>query len=203
MKVEYELVRKINLLKKPFFTVADLAKLLDKKRKGIYLVVHRLTKGGVIKVIVPGTYRLTDKFSNFTMIANQLYWPSYLSFETALANYGILNQIPYILTFATTRKPKTTILENQQEVCYRRIKKDFFFGYRRITDVYLAEPEKALLDQLYMVSKGKTTLDYDELNLKDLKKTLFLKYAKKFPKPTQKLARELVKQFGKTSVTIK
>lgn len=203
MKVEYELVNKMRALKKPFFTVADLAKLLERSREDIYLLAHRLTKAGVIKMIVPGTYRLSDKPSDFTMVAHQLYWPSYLSFETALANEGILNQIPYALIFATTRKPKTIVLENQQEIQYRRLKKELFFGYRQRGDVYIAEPEKALLDQLYMVSKGKATLDWDELNLKGLKKTLFLKYAKKFPKPTQKLAKKLLGQFGKTSVTIK
>lgn len=203
MKVEYELVNKMRSLKKPFFTTADLSKLFEKKRKNIYLLTHRLTKAGVIKIVVPGIYRLTDKPSDFTTIANQLYWPSYLSFDTALANEGILNQIPYVLIFATTRKPKTIVLEKQQEIQYRRLKKELFFGYKRVGDAYLAEPEKALLDQLYMVSKGKSTLDWDELNLKGLRKTRFLKYAKWFPNPTQKLAKALVKQFGKTSITIK
>jgi len=50
---------------------------------------------------------------------------------------------------------------------------------------------------------GKAKLDWDELNLRELSKTKFLRWAKQFPTPAQKLAKELVKQFGKISVAVK
>lgn len=203
MKVEYRIVEKIKSLEKPFISIPDLAKLLGRKRSNIYLIAHRLVKAKILKIIYPGIYVLPDKHINYSYIANQLYKPSYLSFEWVLGNIGILNQIPYTLVFAATRKSKTIILKDNQEVQYRQLKKELFFGYDLIDEVYYAQPEKALLDQLYMVSKGKATLDFEELNLKGLKKTLFLQYSKKFPKPTQKLARKLVKDFGKTSITVK
>lgn len=203
MKIEYEIVKKIKSLEKPFITIPDLAKLLEKKRGNIYLIAHRLIKAKILKIIHPGIYVLPDKHVNYSYIANQLYKPSYLSFEWVLGNVGILNQIPYTLTFAATRKSKTIILKDNQEVQYHQLKKELFFGYDLIDDVYYAQPEKALLDQLYMVSKGKSTLDFEELNLKGLKKTLFLQYAKKYPKPTQKLAQKLAKDFRKISITVK
>ena len=79
----------------------------------------------------------------------------------------------------------------------------FHFGYTLQKDLFIALPEKALLDQLYLVSFGKAKLDLDELNLKELSKSKFLKFSKKFPLRTQKLAQKLSTQFGKISITIK
>src|SRR4029450_6358520 len=39
--------------------------------------------------------------------STSLDYPSYLSFESALARHGILSQIPHTFTFATTRPSKT------------------------------------------------------------------------------------------------
>jgi len=79
----------------------------------------------------------------------------------------------------------------------------FHFGYTLQKDLFIALPEKALLDQLYLVSFGKAKLDFDELNLKELSKTKFLQFSKKFPARTQKLAKKLSLQFGTISITIK
>ncbi|MFH1979540.1 MAG: hypothetical protein ABII99_00635, partial [Patescibacteria group bacterium] len=70
-------------------------------------------------------------------------------------------------------------------------------------NLYIAIPEKALLDQLYFVSLGRAYLDYDELNLHELSKTKFLNLSKKFPVRTQKLEKELIKNIGKISITEK
>jgi hypothetical protein len=58
-------------------------------------------------------------------------------------------------------------------------------------DIYLAEPEKALLDQLYLVSKGMAVLDLEALDLKSIRKTTLRKFALKYPRATQKLVEML------------
>jgi hypothetical protein len=45
----------------------------------------------------------------------------------------------------------------------------------------IATPEKAFLDELYFLCRGKTALDLDELNLKTLSPKLLKKYAGRFP----------------------
>ena len=149
-----------------------------------------------------GIYVLDNSPQNIQKIANILYFPSYLSCESALALYGILNQIPYTSTFITKNKTRKLNL-GEQIIEYHQIYPDFFCDYILQNNLYIALPEKALLDQLYFVSLGRAILDYDELNLHELSKTKFLKFSKKFPLRTQKLAKELVKDFGKISVTVK
>jgi predicted transcriptional regulator of viral defense system len=132
--------------------------------------------------------------------ANELYYPSYLSFESALSRYGILSQIPYTLTFATNRRSKRTLLRDR-EVEYRQLKKEYFFGYKLEKGLYIAEPEKAVLDQLYMISKGKASSDISEWSLIGLKKVKLLQYSKYFPKTVQISAKNLTPGLGKHIAT--
>lgn len=197
MKIEYEVLKKLEEVEKPYFTVAELSKILERKREDLYVIIHRLVKGGALKTIRPGVYRLTSKPVDLSLIANQTYFPSYLSFESALANYGILNQIPHTLSFATTRKSKTVVLEDHQEVRYRHLNKNLFFGYKRSGKLEIAEPEKALIDQLYLVSLGKASLDFDEINLWPVKQIRLKKYGKFYPKKTRRLLNKLLNEVGK------
>lgn len=202
MKGSLEIIQTLEEIKKPFFTIADLEKILDYSREVLYVLIYRLLRKKILIRITSGIYRLASKPIKLENVAQVIYLPSYLSFESGLARYGILNQIPYTISFATTRKSKHFTLE-KRDIYFSHLNPKLFFGYQRSGDIYLAEPEKALLDQLYMVSLGKASLDFEELNLHELSKTKFLQWAKKYPSRTQKLAKKLAKDFGKISITIK
>jgi len=196
------LLKELQSINKSYFTINDLGKILDLPKKSLYVSCSRLVKSGDIYRLKKNIYTLDNSPQNIQKIANLVYWPSYLSFESTLALYGIVNQIPYTSIFATKLKSKKITL-GDQNIVYHQIAPNLFFGYVLQKDLYVALPEKALLDQLYLVSFGKAKLDFDELNLKELSKTKFLKFSKKFPLRTQKLAKKLSTQFGKTSITIK
>lgn len=196
-----KLLKKLQAINKPYFTVTDLGKIFNLSKNSLYVACSRLVNDNDIYRLKNNVYTLDNSPQNIQKIANILYFPSYLSCEYVLSLYGILNQIAFTSTFVTKNKTKKLIL-GEQIIEYRQIHPTLFWGYVLQKDLYIALPEKALLDQLYFVSLGKTKLDWDELNLHELSKTKFLKCAKKFPKPTQKLAKKLSQQFGKISVTI-
>ena len=86
-------------------------------------------------------------------IANQLYRPSYISLESALAWYGVIPEAVFQTLSVTTRKSQR--FETTRGVfVYRSLKREFFFGYRFATwqqfKIAIAEPEKALIDYLYL-----------------------------------------------------
>lgn len=197
-----KLLKKLQTINKPYFTITDLGKILNLSRDSLYVACNRLVKDGDIFRLKNNIYTLNNSPQNIQEIANTIYFPSYLSCESALALYGVLNQIPFTSMFVTRNKTRKLIL-GEQNIEYRQIQKKLFWGYTLQKNLYIALPEKAFLDQLYFVSLGKAKLDWDELNLHELSKIKFLKWAKKFPQPTQKLAKKIVKQFGKISVTIK
>jgi len=124
-------------------------------------------------------------------VASQLYIPNYLSFESALAKHGILNLIPYALTFATSRKTRKYILK-QQQVEFRQIASKLFFGFELKNGMSVALPEKAFLDQLYFVGRGKTTIDFDELDIKKLSIKILRELAKRFPSYVQNRIKKMI-----------
>ncbi|GFP20159.1 hypothetical protein HKBW3S03_01660 [Candidatus Hakubella thermalkaliphila] len=195
------LLRTLRGFNKPYFTVADLEKILGMERNSLYVTLNRLVDSGVLIRLKRGVYQPEFQSLELEKVANELYYPSYLSFESALSRYGILSQTPYTLTFATTNRSKKLKLAGR-EVEYRQLKDEYFFGYTLEIGIYIAEPEKAVLDQLYMLSKGKVSSDTSEWSLVGLKKSKFLQYSKKFPGTVQESAKKLATGFGKYVTTI-
>lgn len=195
------LIQILKSFSKSYFTVADLEKILEMKRDVLYVTLNRLVKNGVLIKLKRGIYQAAFQNLEAEKIANELYYPSYLSFESILSKYGIINQIPYTLTFATNKVTKKLHLGNK-EIEYRQLKSELFFGYGLVEGVYCAEPEKAVLDQLYLISKGKITDDIREWSLVGLNKNKLLQYSKKFPEIIQKNIKNLIPKLGKHVITI-
>lgn len=197
-----EVIKTLENFPKGFFTIKDLKKIFPSEKKGFNTFIKRVVDEGILIRLSRGIYVLKGTNWEIEKIANQIYYPSYLSFVTVLGRGGILNQLPYSLTFATTKKSKKIVLGNT-EVVYSQIKPKLYFGYKTEDGLNFAEPEKALLDQLYLVSLGKASLDWEELNLSGLNKKKFFHYAKRFPSRINKGLEEIEKRWGQVSVTVK
>jgi predicted transcriptional regulator of viral defense system len=190
-----QLIQFLSQLNKPYLTVADLEKLLDlKNRESLYVTLHRLVNYGVLARLRRGVYQLALRPGDVAGMANLLYTPSYLSFESALARYGILSQIPYTITFATPRRSKR-ITVGDTVVEFRQLRADLFFGYTLEHRLYVAEPEKALLDNLYLMKRGKASLAWNELRLSGLSPERLQEYAVRFPTYVQTALREVLAHY--------
>jgi predicted transcriptional regulator of viral defense system len=188
-----ELLRMMKDLKKPFFTIADFEKITRLSRPSLYVALKRWEENGLLERITPGIYMAMMSDLSIEKVAAQLYLPNYLSFESALARHGILNLIPHSLTLATTRKTKRYTLK-KQDVEFRQISPILFFGFEMKSGINIAVPEKAFLDQVYFFSRGRASLDFDELNLKNLSSRLLMEYGKRFPGYVQRRVAEILKR---------
>jgi hypothetical protein len=67
---------------------------------------------------------------------------------------------------------------------YSKIKNDFYFGFSKKSNIFIASPEKAFIDSLYLNYLGKYNLDLSSLNLEKIDKKgcedIFKKYPSKF-----------------------
>lgn len=178
---------------KRYLTSREVARLLDINPKNRRVVLSRLTKRKILRRLRRDLYEVILKPADVLEVSNIIYQPSYLSFTYCLGKLGILNQIAYEIEFATPKKTKRIEIRDRS-VIFRQINKKLFFGYRLKNNIFTAEPEKALLDTLYLKSKGLSDLNLKELNLKDLSRKRFLNWSKKFPKVVQKMAKDLVKK---------
>lgn len=179
-----EFIKTLERLKRPFYSIADIEKITGLSRNSIYVVMKRWVDEGILERIGTGIYRPFTTKPAVENVAAALYLPNYLSFESALSRHGILNLVPYTLTFATTRKSKRMTIDGR-DIEFRQIKKELFWGYEMEGGIYVAKPEKAFLDLVYITSRGLASIDLDEMNLKKLSKPTLKKLSKKFPAYTQ------------------
>jgi hypothetical protein len=55
------------------------------------------------------------------------------------------------------------------EFKYLKVKQPFYSGFFRTENFFIAEPEKAFADAVYLTSIGKYSLDFESINFKKLK----------------------------------
>jgi len=179
-----ELLRTLRRIDKPYYTISDLEKVATLPRTSLYVAIKRWVAVGILQKVAQGIYLPMGKTVPLENIAGQLYFPSYLSFESALAQYGILNLIPYSITFATTRKTRKYTL-NGREIEFRQIAPRLYFGFEMRNGVFVALAEKAFLDEIYFVVRGRASLDPDEIDLKKMSSKVLRDYSKRFPSNVQ------------------
>ena len=109
---------------------------------------------------------LNEQFLFFA--ANRMYDPSYISLEKALKFYGLIPEETFQITSVSTKKA-TVFATPLGSFSYQHIKPSLYFGYRLIPfgkqNILMAEPEKALLDYLYLHPELKTSDDFDGMRM--------------------------------------
>ncbi|MFM9838668.1 MAG: hypothetical protein ACKVOQ_10420 [Cyclobacteriaceae bacterium] len=126
---------------------------------------------GYLKKVISRWYVFVDvkQSDHFhLLVANRIYSPSYISFESAWAYYGLIPEGVYTITSATSLKPHT-FTSSMGSFAYRHVKPSLLFGFRLI-DVggqmcKIAEPEKLVLDHLYLNPSLKTKDDFESLRI--------------------------------------
>lgn len=175
------------------FTVKDAKKIFRRQKENtLYKLLQRLENKNVIKRVKTGKYLFTFKEISDFELANFLIVPSYVSLESALSFYGILSQFPYTISSVTSQKNKNIIYQDK-EYEYDHIGTRYFFGFIKKDNFLIASPEKALLDELYFMSKGLRKLDLKELELNKVNKNILKSMAKKYKfLPLKKLLSRLI-----------
>lgn len=179
-----------------FFTLKTLRDILEINREStLFSIVKKLIKAGVLLKIEKDKYLLKGREAGDFALADFIYQPSYVSFESALNFYGILSQFPYEISSATARKSVKKVFQDKIFV-YTHIKKELFWGYEKKENFLIALPEKALLDQVYLMSKGYKSISLDEYDLSRIKVSRLKEYLSKYPKTRQfKSAVKLLKKY--------
>ena len=106
------------------------------------------------------------------VVANRLVRPSYISLQSALSYYGLIPEHVASVTSVTTKRP-VTLRNDFGRFLYRHIKRDFFFGFRywqvsQEQSAFIATPEKAILDLIYLTPNGDDEAYIQELRLQNL-----------------------------------
>ncbi len=171
------------------YNIQQLSNLIAKPKEITTVYFSRLVEKNLAKRLQRGRISFTD--SDF-VIATQLVEPSYISLDSALAFHEIINQVPAHIQCVT---PVNSMRSQKYGIVYHRIHPKLFFGYQRHkiekSYIFVADPEKALLDGYYFnfynlddlisMSEGldfakieEKTFDYNNRGSRRLKEALLL-----------------------------
>lgn len=138
--------------------------------------LSRWTRAARLHQLRRGLYALAPPFQKVKahpfLVANRMVEPSYVSLQSALAHHGLIPEYVPITTSVTTRRPNRwdTPLGSY---AFRHVKTDLFRDYRLLEvakeqRAFVASPEKALLDLIYL-EPGVDSHEYlQELRLQNL-----------------------------------
>lgn len=148
----------IKQLRRDVFTTHELCASSGKSPSGVTQALNHLRKEGILFKIYRGIWSEKDseKVSPYTVV--QYLLPrhrAYVSFVSALHLYGLIEQIPQVITLATTSHSKI-IHTKIGTYRFHQLKPSFFAGftwYKERGSFLIAEPEKALIDSLYLSTR--------------------------------------------------
>jgi predicted transcriptional regulator of viral defense system len=135
------------------FDVRTLGKLYGVKPASARVLATRLVRQGTLVRLRRNLYVPTGTTVFPFEVANALFEKSYVSFESALNYWGVIVQVPMTVTSAASRSFRAFV--RGQEFMFRRLPSRVLRAGRiRDGKADMAVPEKALLDSLYLRSKG-------------------------------------------------
>jgi predicted transcriptional regulator of viral defense system len=144
------------------------------------------------------------------LVSNRIYSPSYVSLHTALAFYGVIPEA--VVAVSAVSALKKTKFENAfGTFVYQQIASELMFGYdvKLLSGghaLWFAQPEKALLDLLYLYPFYNSSQEIEELRLdedfmqQDFNVERFQEYAQRFQsKALDKRSKMLINTYSLNS----
>ncbi|HSV43551.1 MAG TPA: hypothetical protein VLJ10_03265 [Candidatus Bathyarchaeia archaeon] len=185
-------------MEKLFFTVDDIQKARGLDRASARVYCARKAACGDFIRLKKDFYVRKAEFSRYSLkqlfvIANFLQVPSYISLTTALQYYGLTTQVQQDFIESVSLKRTIQYEEGGVVFYFKKIAAGLYSGFRREGNFFIATPEKALLDSIYLSGMGRYALDETALELSkfDLKKVKAA--SKAYPGPVGRKVKSLWK----------
>jgi predicted transcriptional regulator of viral defense system len=178
--------RILKKITKPFFTLDELAFALDLRPDSAAVLCNRYVKKGLLTRLKRGLYARTETLSNLGQvelfqIANLLQVPSYISLTTAISYYGMTTQVQRNFFESICIKRTKTFDRGGLTFQYIKINPRLYGGFKKDNGVFIALPEKAILDSFYLASMGRYPLDVSSLDLTKLDEHVLAELSSIYP----------------------
>ena len=160
------------MLNRQVFTTREISDISGKSMSTVTQSLNFLSRHNVVKKLCRGIWsEVTHKLLSPYMLIPHLFKSgrAYVSFLSALHLHGIIEQVPQVITLASTAHTKK-IKTAAGVFVVHQIAPAFFCGfdwYKGSESFLIAEPEKALADCLYLSTRKKKQYGFfPELNFK-------------------------------------
>lgn len=160
-----------NLLQigRPLIQTGEAASRLSRSVSSASHLLRSLEGAGLVRRVRPGLWALQPNPEPFSIPPYLTApFPAYVSFWSALARHGMIDQIPRQISVASTdrtRRATTTL----GIYAIHHLAPELFDGYGGSQETgYLASPEKALFDAVYLRAPAGGHLFLPELTLPEI-----------------------------------
>jgi predicted transcriptional regulator of viral defense system len=181
---------------RPFFSSRDVAEIFRLARPSARVLCTRYVRRGIFLRLKRDLYVLEEKWEDRSpeelfSLANLLQTPSYVSFLTALSFQGLSTQVPRGIVESASVVRSARYAAGGREFIFYRLQDPLYFGFERKDSAFMATPEKALLDSLYLQSFGKYALDTGSLDTDRFDRRRMRKLMRPYPERTRRLVQTL------------
>ncbi len=122
----------------------------------------------------------------FFQICNLLQVPSYVSCMTALAFHGITTQVQQGWYDSVGWRRSVTLEARGVSFVHHKVQMRYYYGFFRQDGYFIAEPEKAFVDAVYLEAIGRRPLDWSSLNLDVIDRRRVAALMEPFPEPVKR-----------------
>lgn len=190
----------LNKTNKLFLTIDDVSSILSINKDSAKVSANRYVKNNLLIRLKNNLYITPEKFERLKEIdlfklANLIQVPSYISFTTALSFYNITTQqLQGVIESAAVKRTKQVIAKNIQ-FNYIILKKDFYNNFISENDFFIATPEKALADIIYLSSMNRYKCDFEAVDFKKIDNEIVSELLKNSNIKAQKFWESLCKRY--------
>jgi predicted transcriptional regulator of viral defense system len=187
----------LRTIQKLYFGYEEIAKVFGISAGSAKVTASRYVRQGLLVrvrknlYVVREVWNAADRVTKFTL-ANLVQSPSYISLMTALDFYGITTQMQRDFFESVAMKRTKELHVDGSVFRYSKITGSLYFGFQKEKQFFIATPEKALLDALYLMSYGRYALDIAALDIEKFDPNEIKHLVIEFPLKT----RNLVKKYG-------
>lgn len=125
----------------------DVVKIINKPKH--YATIF-LSRNKELKRAENGLYYTKD--ATEYEVASKIVNPSYISLISALRFHNLTEQIPNVIYVVSNKRHRPINDLNGFRVEFKTIKRNLMFGYQKFDDTFVATPEKAVIDMIYLKS---------------------------------------------------
>ena len=181
---------RLKAIKKVYFGYAQISKVLGITPESARVTANRYVGQGMLLRVKRNLYVLRDRWDALTLeevfaMANMVQVPSYISLMTALGYYEITTQVQrdFIESVAVKRTKKISVLDTAMN--FTKIGQGLYFGFVKEKNFFIATPEKAFLDAIYLMSLARYNFDLSSVDRDKLDMAKIKAVAGKFPQKTR------------------
>jgi predicted transcriptional regulator of viral defense system len=184
--------RELSSINRLYFGYEDIARALKISPASARVSASRYVRLGLLmrlkrNIYVPKErWQTTSREERFTL-ANLGQTPSYISLMTALDYHEITTQVQRGIVESVAVKRTKEISLNGNVFRYTKVSRASYFGFIRQQQFFIATPEKALLDAIYLMSFGRYALDLSAIDDEKLNRKEIRRMSRNYPPQTRKM----------------